>query len=134
METSQNVHIGRNIRKIRELLDIKQDGLAQAINVSQQTISTIENSEFVESFRLKEIADALGLTSEAIQKFSEDYVLKIISSTPLYEQINEHNIFNTCTYPPFNAVNKIFELYERLLQSEKDKINYLEKIANQNTI
>jgi DNA-binding XRE family transcriptional regulator len=41
-------HIGRNISRIRELREMKQEALAIAIGVSQQTISNIENSETVE--------------------------------------------------------------------------------------
>lgn len=125
MDTSPNVHLGRNIRKIRELLDVKQDGLAQAMDVSQQTISIIENSAFVENFRLEGIACALGLTVEAIKKFNEHEILRIISNT-------KRDKVNDCIYPPFNTINKIVELYERLIQAEKEKTCFLEKITNQN--
>ena len=43
--TSKPKHIGRNISRIRELREMKQEALANAIGVSQQTISNIENSE-----------------------------------------------------------------------------------------
>ncbi len=32
--------------------------------------------------------------------------------------------------PTFNTVEKIVELYERLVQAEKDKVEYLEKLLN----
>jgi len=37
-------HIGRNISRIRELRGMKQEALAIAIGMSQQTISNIEGS------------------------------------------------------------------------------------------
>ncbi|GAA6773402.1 hypothetical protein AAGS39_41630 [Flavobacterium sp. CGRL2] len=41
-------HIGRNISRIRELKDMKQEALAQALGISQQAVSAIENSETVD--------------------------------------------------------------------------------------
>lgn len=45
-------HIGRNISRIRELRGIKQEILAEAMGVSQQTVSSIEGSEEVDSKKL----------------------------------------------------------------------------------
>ncbi|PWB18320.1 helix-turn-helix transcriptional regulator, partial [Flavobacterium sp. HTF] len=72
--TSKPKHIGRNISRIRELKGMKQEALAIAIGLSQQTISTIEASETVDQERLIEIAKALGVTVEAIENFSEEAV------------------------------------------------------------
>lgn len=44
--------IGRKISRIRELRDMKQDALAQAMGISQQTISLIENSETIDEDKL----------------------------------------------------------------------------------
>lgn len=41
-------HIGRKISRIRELRDMKQEALAQALGTNQQTISAIENSETID--------------------------------------------------------------------------------------
>lgn len=46
--TSKPRHIGRNICRIRELRDMKQEALAFAMGVSQQTISHMENSETID--------------------------------------------------------------------------------------
>ena len=46
------IHIGRNISRIREIRGLKQDALAFAMGVSQQTISVMENSPAVEEHKL----------------------------------------------------------------------------------
>lgn len=111
-------HIGRKISKIRELRGMKQEALALAIGVSQQTISNIENSEEV----LVKIAEALEVTAEGIKNFSEEVVLNIISNT-----FRDHSsaINYGCT---FNPIDKVFELYDKLLAAEKEKFEYLEKL------
>jgi transcriptional regulator with XRE-family HTH domain len=122
--TTKPKHIGRNISRIREMRDMKQEALAAAIGVSQQTISSIENSEIVDEQKLQEIANALGVTIEAIKNFSDEAVLNIISNT-----FNDNAMLNAVNVQPnFNPLDKVVELYERLVQAEKDKVTYLEKL------
>lgn len=124
-------HIGRNISRIRELREMKQEALAVAIGVSQQTISNIENSETVDEDKLQLIAKELGVSVEGIKNFSDEAILNIISNT-----FNDNSMLNAVNIQPtFNPLDKVvtlFEekekLYERLLQAEKDKVTYLEKL------
>ncbi|MCP2025926.1 transcriptional regulator with XRE-family HTH domain [Flavobacterium sp. HSC-32F16] len=119
-------HIGRNISRIRELKDMKQEALAQAIGTNQQAISAIENSETVDEQKLIEIAKALGVSVEAIKNFSEEAVFNIIGNT-----FQDHGSITTGNYNcNFNPLDKVVELYERLVQAEKDKVEYLEKLLN----
>lgn len=123
-------HIGRKISKIRELRGMKQEALAIAIGVSQQTISNIENSEDVEEEVLVKIAEALEVSPEGIKNFSEEAVFNIINNT--YHNTSSDNstlIASSVNYQPtFNTIEKIVELYERLVQAEKDKVALLEQL------
>ena len=118
-------HIGRNISRIRELRGMKQEALAIAIGVSQQSVSIIENSETIDDEKLQAIAEVLGVTAEAIKNFSEEAVLNIIGNTYHDNGIVNAGTNYNCT---FNPLDKVVELYERLVQAEKDKIEYLEKL------
>jgi len=123
-------HIGRNISRIRELKDMKQEALAQAIGTNQQTISAIENSETVDEQKLIEIAKALGVSVEAIKNFSEEGVFNYFNTfndTVSNSSFGQGACNNECT---FNPLDKVVELYERLVQAEKDKVEYLEKLLN----
>ncbi len=122
--TAKPNHIGRKISRIRELRDMKQEALAQALGTNQQAISIMENSETIEEDKLIEVAKALGVSVEAIKNFSEDAVLNIIGNTYHDSSVVNGNAFN-CN---FNPLDKIIELYERLVQAEKDKVDYLEKL------
>lgn len=123
-------HIGRKISKIRELRGMKQEALAIAIGVSQQTISTIENSEEVEEKVLVRIAEALEVSVEAVKNFNEDAVFNYFST---YNDNSSGPITNNqCTFNPLDKLIESYEenkrLYERLLQAEKDKVAYLEQL------
>ncbi|MGV9004462.1 helix-turn-helix domain-containing protein [Flavobacterium sp.] len=120
-ETTKSKHIGRNISRIRELRGMKQEALAIAIGVSQQTISNIEGSETVEDSVLEKVSTALNVSMEGIKQFSEEAVFNIINNTFTDSSSNNNNYL--CT---INPIDKIVELYERLVQAEKDKVTYLE--------
>ena len=134
MDTPTKNHIGRKISRIRELRGMKQEALASALGISQQAVSNIENSERIEDDTLKKVADALGVSAEGIKNFNEETVLNIISNTFTSNDSSTINAINV--QPTFNPVDKVVELfeekeklYERLLQAEKDKVNYLEKLT-----
>lgn len=125
-------HIGRNISRLRELKGIKQEVLAYAIGVSQQSISNIEASEKIDEERLVEIAKALGVSTEAIKNFSEENMITYFNTFTDNDFSNNQGAFahqqsnNTaCT---FNPLDKVVELYERLVQAEKEKLEYVEKL------
>lgn len=121
-------HIGRKISRIRELRGMKQETLAVELGISQQAVSKMEQSENIEEEVLEKIATVLGVPAEAIKNFSDEAVINIISSTL-------HNTSGLVNYNPtftFNPIEKIVELYnekvallERLLQSEKEKVEIL---------
>ena len=119
-------HIGRNISRIRELRGMKQEALANAIGVSQQSVSNIEGSETVDEEKLQAIAEVLGVSAEAIKNYSDETVLNNIQNNYEGSVINSGPTVNhNCT---FNPLDKVVELYERLIQAEKDKVEYLEKL------
>lgn len=127
--------MGFQISRIRELRRMKQQELAIAMNVSQQTISNIENSETIKEKKLEEIAKVLGVTKEVIKNFSDEIMLNVILKTFTSNDIVMLNSNNDL--PNFSVLHKITELYERLLKAEKDlldaekeKVFYLEKLLN----
>lgn len=108
-----------NISRLRELREIKQEALALAIGVSQQTISNIENSETVEDDKLQLIAKELGMTPEAIKNFTEESVINFFNNFHDNSSGGNGHVTNlNCT---FNPLDKVIELYERFLQAERDK-------------
>ena len=124
-------YIGRNICRIREIKGMKQEALAIAIGVSQQYVSSLEASENIDKEKLEKIAEVLGVTVEAIENFSEEAVFNFFNN--FYDNSSNNgaqgsgNTNNSCT---FNPLDKVVELYERLVQAEKDKNEYLEKLLN----
>ena len=123
MNATKPNHIGRKISRIRELRNMKQEALAQAMGTNQQAISILENSEVVEDEKLAEVAKALGVTVEAIKNFSDEAVINYFNSF-----IDNKGPIYTGHYCTFNPLDKLVEayeenrkLYERLLEAEKNR-------------
>lgn len=125
------IHHGRNVKRIRETLGIKQEGLALEMgdDWNQRKISLLEQKEEIEDEVLEEIANALKVPVEAIKNYNEDAAISIISNT--FQDFKDHAVA-TASHCTFNPIDKIVELYERLLQSEKEKVALLEKLMVQN--
>ena len=122
--------MGRKISRIRELKDMKQEALAQAMGTNQQTVSILENSEEIDDEKLKEVAKALGISVEAIKNFSDEGVINYFNS---FNNFNDNSSLNSqCTFNPLDklmeSVDENKKLYERLLKAEQDKVEYLEKL------
>ena len=116
METTEKPqHIGRKIARIRELRGMKQEAFAQELGISQQAISKIEQSEEVDKEMLERVAGALGVNAEAIKNYNDEATINFIANS-FSDNASAYN--NHCT---FNPIDKIVELYERLLASEREK-------------
>lgn len=128
-------HIGRNIARIREMRGMKQETLADILGVSQQKISLFENAEELEDVKLEPIAKALEISVEALKNFSEDAVFNIINNT--FNENSSNNNNYQCTINPIDKLIEVYDenkkLYERLLESEKEKSRLIEELINKIT-
>ena len=126
--TSRKIHQGRNIKRFREILGIKQEALAFDMGVSQSSISDYESKETLDDKVLEKIAGFLKVPTEAIKNFDEENAISVIANTFTDSFNNSSNAFaynNNCT---FNPIDKMVELYERMLQQQKEMIDKLEKL------
>lgn len=119
------MHTGRKVERIREILGIKQETLAKQLGVTQQAISKMEQSEHIDEEKLGEVAKALGINMDAIKNFNEEGAVNYINTFNDHSFTNGAFNANHCT---FNPIDKIVELYERMLKLEKEKNELLESL------
>lgn len=114
---------------------MKQESLAELLGVSQQKISLYENAEELEDVKLEPIAKALEVSVETLKNFSEDAVFNIISNT--FNENSSNNNNYQCTINPIDKLIEVYEenkkLYERLLESEKEKSRLIEELVHKIT-
>jgi transcriptional regulator with XRE-family HTH domain len=78
METlnySPALHIGRKIEHVRKLRGMTQTELGDALGITKQAVSKMEQAEKIENEKIRQVANALGVTEEGLKKFNEQSVL-----------------------------------------------------------
>lgn len=132
---NKKIHQGRNIKRFREMLGIKQEALAFELGEdwNQKKISLLEQKETVESDIVAKVAGILKVPAEAIENFDEEQAISIISNTASFDNCQQPAFFNF--QPTFNPIDKIvelydekIELYERMLKEKEDMFGRLEKL------
>jgi len=137
METK--VHEGRNVKRFREMLGIKQDALAYELGEgwNQQKISLLEQKETIELPLLKQISNAMKVPVEAFQNFDEEQAINIISNTVNNnDNASGNSLFSY--YPTINPIEKLIQLheekialYERMLKEKDEMMVRLEKLIKE---
>lgn len=135
-EKKKKVHHGRNIRIVRTSQNVTQEDLAFRLNLSQSKVSALELDEVIEDAVLDKFATALNVPVNFLKNFEPEEVIKsftvtdnTFNNTPSENSkevitqgiIEEQN--NTYTYP----IDKVSELYERLLKEKDKQIDELKK-------
>ena len=129
----QKIHQGRNVKRFREMLGIKQDALAFDLGEewNQKKISVLEQKEVVEYALLQKISEIMKIPVEAFQNFDEEQAINIISNT-----FNDHSAIQINpverwleTLEEIKILNEEkADLYERMLKEKNETIEKLEKL------
>jgi len=134
-DSQSTKHEGKNIKRLREILGVKQETLAAELGINQQKMSFWEQKEKIDEDLMEQIAKALKIPVEAIRNFNEEAAVNIISNNSFENCDQPASIFYYSTINPVDkwveALKKNEDLYERLLQSEKEKVAMLEKVMQE---
>ena len=132
----KTIHQGRNIKRFREMLGVKQEALALELgdDWNQRKISLLEQKEMVEPEVLQLISAALKLPVQAFENLTDEQAINIISNT-----FNTHdNASGMNVYPTFNvnpiekwmeALEEIKRLNAELLKSKEEQIEMMKKLV-----
>ncbi|MBB4036924.1 transcriptional regulator with XRE-family HTH domain [Dysgonomonas hofstadii] len=133
-QMNKKIHHGHNIKRLREMLGIKQEAIAVELNITQQAVSGLEQKEEVDEPTLERIARIMNIPVEAIKNMTEDTTYNYINT--FNDEVTNHNGFYNfnCSFNPIDKIVELYndkiELYERMLKSEKEKADLFEKLLN----
>ncbi|WP_427874756.1 helix-turn-helix domain-containing protein [Flavobacterium sp. MMS24-S5] len=131
----QKIHQGRNVKRFREMLGIKQEALAYDLGEdwNQKKISMLEQKDVIEDSLLKQISNSLRIPVEAFQNFDEEQAINIISNKFDNGSIG-YQKNDTCTFNPIDKIVQLYDdkiaLYERMLKEKDEMMARLEKLIN----
>ncbi|HEX8015250.1 MAG TPA: helix-turn-helix transcriptional regulator [Flavobacterium sp.] len=129
----QKIHQGRNVKRFREMLNIKQEALAYDLGKdwNQKKISMLEQKDVIEDSLLKQISAVLKIPVEAFQNFDEEQAVNLISCNFSDNAMfnNKIEVFNN---NPIEEIKKLHEekiaLFERMLKEKDEMMVRLEKL------
>ena len=146
METEEltigRVHHGRNIRRTRIEKNMNQEGLSELVHLSQPAVSKYEKMKVIDDEMLQRFARALNVPFDylkTLEEYSQTVVFENntvnnseqsagwanismgIVKSDTEDSINDSRVNN------FNPIDKITELYERLLKEKDEKYAALER-------
>ena len=110
--TEKTIHQGRNIKRFREMLGMKQEALALEMgdDWTQRRVSLLEAKDVIEPDVLEQVAKALKIPAEAIRSFDEQTAINIIANT--VTNYDNGSLFNF--QPTFNPLSKYIEQVEKM--------------------
>lgn len=132
-QTAKKIHEGRNVKRFREMLSIKQDALAFELGEdwNQQRISLLEQKETVDPALLKQISEVMKIPVEAFQNFDEEQAIYNISCNFSDYAVNNNGV-NIQNIHPLAEIKQLHEekmaLYERMLKEKDEMIARLEQL------
>nr|WP_287938249.1 XRE family transcriptional regulator [Algoriphagus sp.] len=134
---NEKIHHGRNIKRFREMMGIKQEALAFSLGPdwSQKKISLLEQKEEVEEELLRQVGEILRIPVEAFQNFDEEQAVNIIANTfNIEKDAYVGNSKPTFHINPLEEIKKLHEekiaLYERMLKEKDEMMARLEKLLD----
>lgn len=117
------VHQGRNIKRFRDILGVKQETLAEKLKMTQQAFSKLEQKDVIDEKILVKVAEALHIPTEAIKNMTDEAAFNIIGNT-FQNDSSAYAYQYKCN---FNPIEKVIELYERMLKNEQEKVRLLQE-------
>jgi transcriptional regulator with XRE-family HTH domain len=132
----KKIHEGRNVKRFREMLGIKQDALAYELgdDWNQKKISLLEQKETIDAPLLQQISAVLKIPVEAFQNFDEEQAVNVIANT--INNNDNSSFFNqgTINISPMEKIIQLheekIELYERMLKEKDEMMAELKKLMN----
>jgi transcriptional regulator with XRE-family HTH domain len=131
--SNPKIHEGRNLRRFREMLGMKQDVLAMELGSewNQQKVSLLEQREKIDSDILEQVSAILKIPSEAIKNFDEEKAVNIIANT-FNDSSAANAVFHNPIYHPIDKLIQLHEekiaLYERMLKEKDEMMGRLERL------
>ncbi len=117
------VHQGRNIKRFRNILGVKQKALAAELDMTNKHFPNQSRKKKLTKKTLSKVAEALQIPVEAIKKMTDEAAFNIIGNT--FQNDSSAYVYQyKCS---FNPIDKVVELYERMLKAEQEKVRLLQE-------
>lgn len=118
-------HLGKKIKKLRELNNFSQNYMAKKLNISQPSYSNLESGvDDISEERLEKIAELLKVEVSDIENFDDRAILNIIQHNIKSDGYVNNKYVDDRVVDLLNEKNALLQTNVKLLE---EKIHHLEK-------
>jgi len=131
---SNKIHEGRNVRRFREMRELKQEALAYELgdDWNQQKVSLLEQKQTIDPAILAEISRVLRLPVEVFQQFDEEQGINHIIANTFNEAAYFTGHSATLNINPLKEIQQLHDekiaIYERMLKEKEEMMAELKKL------
>ena len=135
--TTKEVHHGNNIRRFRIEKNMNQETLSKLVNLSQSAVSKYELTKVIDDEMLQRFARALEVPVKYLKSMKDEQAVIFENNTVNNSEQGGSNLkigtIQSSTADEdnrtnnYNPIEKISELYERLLKEKDEKYAALEQ-------
>jgi len=117
---NQYLNVASKIKKIREIKGFSQDYVASKLDITQNTYSKIERGEAqITIDKLSAICEVLEIDFNTLFNFDENLI---------FNNCNQTGNFGNNNTLVLNTLEKIQEVYDKLIQSKDAEISTLKNL------
>lgn len=134
----RRVHHGHNLKRTRLSQNIKQEALCELVHLNQPTISKYERMPVICDEILQRFAKAMNVSIDDLKTMEEETPMVLFENNNTFTDNKGEVDFigNTCDESNnhtanYNPIDKVSELFERLLKEKDERISILEKRINE---
>ncbi len=115
----ERMHLGARVKHLREYRKISSSDMAKRLEMDHtQYLNTVEGTEQIADWVLDRISNELDFPADYIRDWMENPINIIQNNN---DSAIANGIYGGTYHQTFHPLDKIVELYERLLALEKEK-------------
>jgi len=99
-------HMGRNMRRVREIMGVTQDTVAMGLGISQPNVWKLEQQEDIKEETLAQVAEIIGVPVDAIKNYEEEATRDYITNSFSNNEFNSST--GVITRPTITYNNCVF--------------------------
>lgn len=132
----KKIHHGRNLKRFREMLGIKQESLAFDLgdDWNQKKVSLLEQREMIDDLLLDKLSEVMKVPVQAFRNFDDEQAINIIADNFQDDAVAYAQQYK-CVYNPLDKIIALHDdkiaLYERMLKEKEDMVSRLEKLLSE---
>ncbi|HCO68137.1 MAG TPA: hypothetical protein DIT04_10350 [Dysgonomonas sp.] len=126
-EANPQVNHGKTVRSFRHIEDLSQKELSAKMGISQKTLYKLEQEAIWSEEYLQKATKALEVPVEVLKNYDHQATVNNIISNNTFTSDNNSSSINSGPVTYNNTLDKVVDVYDRMMNELRGRIAQLEK-------